>query len=1034
MSYSDASLDLASVSVACLAGANGAGKSALLDAMTWAIWEKGRAGPDELIRIGQREMWVDIRFEHEDNQYRIRRARQKSRSGKGASKPSLEFQVLQNALSSFVPALVSVGSATGSAHREGSITHHEDDIASIQGVPESWRTLTGNSVRDTQRLIDQLLRMDYDTFVNSAYLRQGRADEFTTRPAPKRKEVLAEILGLSYFDRLQEQCREHGRNLKRDRDLLEQMLTRLPELKSNFAELSDQESFLNHEMDGLAGEKGVWEKKTSLLESRYQSLLMTKQRIFSADDQLSRLASDVESLAQQSEELQTRLKQLDQLLDAQSTIEKDINLFDGLRQDVEALDQNALKDVVLQDKKKDARSELSEIRNRLELEHKNGKEIIEKLKAQLEKLERDTVNSSKLKAEYEDYRHLLDRESLLAQKQEDFTRLMQRINELQSTIDEKRLRVELELDQKRSSVLENEDLLKGKEFLAQRQSELEEKTSEFEKLEAELEHIEQKGLSLKSNKESILLQIENLKRLSLEHEGKIAELEECKNSSVCPLCSAPIVDRSAVVARYRSAIESADKEINDLKSQVFATDDELNRHREEYLRTKRTLDGRKELDKERGQFREKQLTLERAEENLRNGRKLVENLSARLQSNDYAQMERESLLALKEQIAQLEFDPVLYANIQSQIRAQRNVEPRYHQLQRDLAERKKLQEELPATEKRVDELKAALSEESYGQEIRARLSDLDNQIALLGYDRIVHSEKKQRFAELLPIADKFRELKRAIDEKPRLAQSVQNVNDSLNSKQELIRNLNDQVKTGQSDLQELPNVEQDLSATKCQFEKLRSEYEQLNTKLAVIKSKHDDTKKEMSVLESKANELAGLKQEIDDYAFLAEAFGKKGIQAIIIENAIPEIETDANRILSKLTDNQMHVKLETQSENKSGSVIETLDILIGDTVGTRNYELYSGGEAFKVNFSIRVALSRLLARRAGAKLETLIIDEGFGSQDDVSRDKLVRAIQSIQKDFAKILVITHFADVKEMFPTHILVSKHNGCSQVQLAN
>jgi exonuclease SbcC len=101
-------------------------------------------------------------------------------------------------------------------------------------------------------------------------------------------------------------------------------------------------------------------------------------------------------------------------------------------------------------------------------------------------------------------------------------------------------------------------------------------------------------------------------------------------------------------------------------------------------------------------------------------------------------------------------------------------------------------------------------------------------------------------------------------------------------------------------------------------------------------------------------------------------------------------------------------------------------------VGTRNYELYSGGEAFKVNFAIRVALSRLLARRSGAKLETLIIDEGFGSQDDQSRDRLVKAIRSIQDDFAKILVITHFSDVKEMFPTHILVSKQNGTSQIQL--
>jgi exonuclease SbcC len=111
-----------------------------------------------------------------------------------------------------------------------------------------------------------------------------------------------------------------------------------------------------------------------------------------------------------------------------------------------------------------------------------------------------------------------------------------------------------------------------------------------------------------------------------------------------------------------------------------------------------------------------------------------------------------------------------------------------------------------------------------------------------------------------------------------------------------------------------------------------------------------------------------------------------------------------------------------------------LDLLIADEIGTRNYELYSGGEAFKVNFAIRVALSRLLARRSGARLESLIIDEGFGSQDDLSRERLVQAIRSIQCEFAKILVITHFPDVREMFPTQIQVSKIGGQSTFQLIN
>ena len=103
--------------------------------------------------------------------------------------------------------------------------------------------------------------------------------------------------------------------------------------------------------------------------------------------------------------------------------------------------------------------------------------------------------------------------------------------------------------------------------------------------------------------------------------------------------------------------------------------------------------------------------------------------------------------------------------------------------------------------------------------------------------------------------------------------------------------------------------------------------------------------------------------------------------------------------------------------------METLDINISDELGTRNYEMFSGGEAFRINFAIRIALSKLLARRAGAPLPTLVIDEGFGTQDSAGLEKLKEAIISIHDDFDKILVITHVDELKDAFPTRIDVIK-----------
>ena len=113
-------------------------------------------------------------------------------------------------------------------------------------------------------------------------------------------------------------------------------------------------------------------------------------------------------------------------------------------------------------------------------------------------------------------------------------------------------------------------------------------------------------------------------------------------------------------------------------------------------------------------------------------------------------------------------------------------------------------------------------------------------------------------------------------------------------------------------------------------------------------------------------------------------------------------------------------------------MLETLDIVIEDRSGQRPYENYSGGEQFRINFAIRLALSQLLTHRTGARLQTLVIDEGFGSQDPLGRQRLIEAINAVQDDFACILVITHIDELREAFPTRIEVQKELNGSQISI--
>lgn len=179
-------------------------------------------------------------------------------------------------------------------------------------------------------------------------------------------------------------------------------------------------------------------------------------------------------------------------------------------------------------------------------------------------------------------------------------------------------------------------------------------------------------------------------------------------------------------------------------------------------------------------------------------------------------------------------------------------------------------------------------------------------------------------------------------------------------------------------------------------------------------------------------EQRALSDEKKVYEALKLACGKNGVPAMMIDAAVPEIEAAANRLLGQMTAGRLQVRLSTQRETQAGDVRETLDLHISDELGTRPYEMYSGGEAFRVNFAVRLALSQLLAHRAGTQLQTLIVDEGFGALDDAGRDQMVQALHAVRDNFRCVLVVTHIEELKDAFQTRIEVIKTPHGSEITL--
>jgi len=326
---------------------------------------------------------------------------------------------------------------------------------------------------------------------------------------------------------------------------------------------------------------------------------------------------------------------------------------------------------------------------------------------------------------------------------------------------------------------------------------------------------------------------------------------------------------------------------------------------------------------------------------------------------------------------------------------------------------------------RLVEIEAALADGSFAPKARARLAQIDAELKQIGYDAAAH-DAVRRLAGDRRIEEEMRSLERAQAALLPLERYIADLQEQSAAQQAEIQQLEQnhaQAVTVYEGIQaQAPDVylvERKLLDAQEQENRLRMALGAAWQEVAVL----DDLRSRSQALDAERQKLLYLAGQ---YKQVERACGKDGVPAMLIEEALPQIEARANELLARLSAGEMSVRFLTQREYKDKQRTDqkdTLDLLIADGAGARDYEMYSGGEAFRVNFAIRLALSDVLAQRAGARLQTLFIDEGFGSQDDQGRQRLLEAIDLIRPDFAKILVITHIDELKAHFPTRLEVEK-----------
>ena len=297
-----------------------------------------------------------------------------------------------------------------------------------------------------------------------------------------------------------------------------------------------------------------------------------------------------------------------------------------------------------------------------------------------------------------------------------------------------------------------------------------------------------------------------------------------------------------------------------------------------------------------------------------------------------------------------------------------------------------------------------------------------------------HKESKDNLSKELKIIHEKRAQLKAVDtekslQKNRL-QQISVLNKQIKSVKKELTTCTNNLKLYSTLSDEIKAFKEDRIIIDHTIKKHNQEKEKLLQQKGGLESTRKKIVEQQKEQKKYTQDAKNKQSELEEFQAVANALGKDGIQALLIEDALPEIEQEANKLLSKLTDNRTYITMESLRDLKKGGTKETLDINISDSSGTRPYEMFSGGEAFRLDFALRIAISKLLARRAGTSLQTLIIDEGFGSQDEDGLNAIMDVLYKIQDDFEKIIIVSHLSSMKDQFPVHFVIHKEPQGSKV----
>ena len=927
LSYRDATLNFRGLHTACICGANGAGKSSLLEAITWVVWGKSRAvTEDDVINGGAKNARVDFDFSCNNQVYRVIRSRTRGRSS------SLEFQVETKA--------------------------------------GNFRSITAKGLRATQEEIISCLKLDYDTFTNSAYLRQGRADEFMLRRPNERKQILADLLKLDRYEQLAGKAKDTAKEyrgkieqLKQNLEPLEIELAKRKEIAAELKQIEQELIKLQTQQDSdrsrlqqlqaVEYQRQTWEKQLAMGQTQYQNL----------SQDCDRATKDINAL-------QAQVASLDRLIAREAEITKGYNeLLNWQTQEKELSGKFNLYQEV-QQQRQQLEKQLSQQKNQLNLQ-------INQTQTRLDSIEQQEQEITKVLSKTQDVETALAKLEKAHQRLVELDRLQQYIsplikrkNELERNISREEAKLSAKLEQLHH---ETQKLASDIEKVPEKRNRLltvDAQIEELDKKRVYQKRVEEKGTERKEFRFKLQENQRIYERQWQELQQKLQML--INPDATCPLCDRSLDEhhRHQVVGKTQQQQQEIQEQIWVIREQLSTCDRELQLLRQEYQDISRQISPYDSLQQQFGQLEAQLEATEAVYEQLQVTQEERDNLERSLQSGNYASELQRQIEQLEGELQTLNYDEQTHALVRGEVNSLRWAEIKQAKIEDAKKRQAKLDKQKPQLLTEISQLQTDLEKLHVNSEIQEQINSLDRQIQDLGYDRTTHQNLLTSLRQSQSWQLKHQELQKARQEYPQTQAKLIELDRLLQARLQEKKNSYEQLQYHLTQKDTITDNRQEIQALDLQIHQRRQQLDELIsrsgrlqqslTQIDALKVQYQDTGKQLQEYEKQRR----------IYDELTQAFGKNGIQALTIENILPQLEAETNQILARLTGNQFHVQFLTQKATKGTSkkktkLIDTLDIVIADAGGTRPYETYSGGEAFRINFSVRLGSSQTSSSKIG---------------------------------------------------------------------